>query len=82
MLIPLKYPKEPIQLGETCPFRSDAVSPLALRIMDQLKKEVTDQTFFSLPDLVQKWREVATTTVVPVSDMDTRRMIAQTFIKS
>jgi hypothetical protein len=73
--VPLVKSK-PIQL---VPFHEDDCSPMQIRIMDALKKSITDDsTMYSLTSLINLWRKIIIQQVIPASDVETRKLISAT----
>lgn len=70
--IPVKnYPKLPIQL---VPFNQE--DPLQSRIMDALKKNITDDSIMnSITSLIALWKKTVVQTIIPPTDTETRKLI-------
>lgn len=71
-----KYPSYPIQL---VPF--DQENALQSRIMDALKKNITDDTIMhSITKLVSVWKKTVIQTIIPAIDTETRKLLLPSLI--
>ncbi|KAI6197879.1 hypothetical protein M3Y94_01277500 [Aphelenchoides besseyi] len=78
LIIPFNYPEAPIQLLDQIPFRLEVITPLQIRIIEALKRNLSDTTIRSLTEIIATWRKVVVQQVVPVTDVATRRALTST----
>ncbi|KAI6174411.1 hypothetical protein M3Y98_01187100 [Aphelenchoides besseyi] len=78
LIIPFNYPEAPIQLLDQLPFRLEIITPLQVRIIEALKRNLSDTTIRSLTEVIATWRKVVIQQIVPVTDVATRRALIST----